>query len=259
MYQGHQIGAVLLMGGSGLRFGGGLPKQFRLLEGKPLYRHTLDLLLSLEIFDEIILVCHAAWMERIPSSLASNVRLAVGRPTRQGSSLAGLKAFSSPPEIVLVHDAVRPFLTGEIVLANTCIRSADTLVHAPSGQWIGSIPNRDEFFRGQTPQTFRYRLLLEAHEAALRAGIENASDDCRLILALGAKVAVVEGAESNLKITSEWDLKLAEALVAIRNEKIEESQRNDGGADKERRVDVPAGERTRDEWRDDLSDRPHRP
>lgn len=249
MYQGYRAGAILLIGGSGVRFGGGVPKQFRLLGGKPLYRHGLDTLLDMEVFDEIVLVCHPEWADRLRGLPA---RVAIGKETRQGSSLEGLLGFEFPPEIVLIHDGVRPFLTEGIVRANldaairfgaadTCIRSADTLVHAPSGQWIGSIPKREEYFRGQTPQTFRYGLILEAHEKALERGIVNASDDCRLVLELGARVVVVEGSESNLKITSEFDLQVAEALLFVGKEKEDKAEGDDARADKKWRIDIPSG------------------
>lgn len=216
MFLGKRIGAILLMAGEGSRFGGGIPKQFRLLGGKKVYSYALDACESLGIFDDIIPVCHANWM------IEGAVR---GGATRQLSSYAGLKAFALKPDIVLIHDAVRPFVTQEILRENiskaieygavdTCIPSADTLVHAPENKIIASIPNRSEYLRGQTPQTFRFDWIFEAHLKALAEGIENASDDCQLILGLGKPIYVVFGSEKNLKITSELDLFIAEFLLS---------------------------------------------
>jgi 2-C-methyl-D-erythritol 4-phosphate cytidylyltransferase len=221
MYKEHRIGAILLMGGSGLRFCSQTPKQFCLLAGKPLYRYALETILETGLFDEILLVCHPNWLKTLETEEIGPVRLVEGGASRQESSWAGLSGFAKPPELVLIHDAVRPFLTEAIILdnldaaleagaADTCIPSADTLVHAPGGEWIGSIPRRDELFRGQTPQTFRYDLIFRAHAQAKK---RDSTDDCRLVLDLGEKVKIVKGSEENLKITSEFDLRVAELLL----------------------------------------------
>jgi 2-C-methyl-D-erythritol 4-phosphate cytidylyltransferase len=220
MYKGHRIGAILLMGGSGVRFCSQIPKQFCLLAGKPLYRYALETMLETGLVDEILLVCHPNW----PLETEGIVRSVAGGATRQESSWAGLNGFLERPGIVLIHDAVRPFLTRSIILENldaaiesgaadTCIASADTLVHAPLGDWIGSIPKRSEFLRGQTPQTFRYELIFRAHERARKLSLSHVTDDCRLVLDLGEKVRIVKGSEENLKITSEFDLRVAESLL----------------------------------------------
>lgn len=225
MYKGYRIGATLLLGGVGSRFGGPTPKQFCLLEGRPIYFYALETFLKTAVFDEIILVCHSEWIEKIAHEITdSRVRFVTGGRTRQESSLAGLLAFSEPlPEIVSIHDAVRPFVSQTILFANldtaihweaanTCLPCTDTLVFAPDKKHIASIPKREAFFRGQTPQTFRYDLIKSAHAHAKNNGIANASDDCQLVLTLGHPVAIVQGNEENLKITSEIDLHLAKAI-----------------------------------------------
>ena len=215
MYLGKRIGAVLLMGGSGSRFGGGVPKQFLMLGGKKVYCHALDTFTASGLFDEIVLVCHPDWMD-LPQK-----GVVIAGKTRQESSHKGLKGFKLRPDIVLIHDAVRPFVTERILRENiegaicfgavdTCISSADTLIHAPSGKTIASIPNRQEYLRGQTPQTFRMDWILEAHERA--SSLENASDDCQLVLRMGKPVHVVLGDEKNIKITTEFDLLIAEQI-----------------------------------------------
>lgn len=219
------------MGGSGIRFGGATPKQFAPLGCKAIYLHALETFLVSGLLDEIVLVCHPAWVAKVDAS-SPILRVAKGGATRQESSLAGIRAFSERPQIVTIHDAVRPFVTKTIIVENldaailhgaadTCIPTADTLVFSPDGEKIGSIPKREQFLRGQTPQTFRYDLIVTAHEQALRSGVRNASDDCRLVLDLGNQVAIVRGCEENLKITSEFDLRVAEGLLSIAEEKIE--------------------------------------
>ena len=231
MYLGKKIGAILLMAGEGLRMGSDLPKQFLLLGDRPVYSHALDALISSALFDEIVLVCHPQWLHLMKQ------RAITGGKTRQESSYLGLKGFRNRPDIVLIHDAVRPFVTEEILKKNvegairfgaidTCIPSVDTLVYAPDQTMIQSIPNRSHYLRGQTPQTFRMDWILEAHEKALEAGIENATDDCRLVLQLGKPVHIVLGSENNLKITSESDLIMAEhfysahLIFSFKNDKI---------------------------------------
>ncbi len=223
------VGAILLMGGEGARFGSSVPKQFHLLGGKKVYQHALETLIASHLFEEILLICHPDWIHLPINELANtkhrqapSCRCIKGGKTRQESSYLGLKAFKTQPDIVLIHDAVRPFVSEQILRENvegaihwgatdTCIPSADTLVYAPNKNRIESIPKREEYLRGQTPQTFKMEWILEAHEKALSDGIQNASDDCRLVLRLGKPVHIVAGEESNLKITSEFDLMIANA------------------------------------------------
>lgn len=206
------VKAILLMGGEGKRFGGA--KQFELLCGKPLYQWTLERLKSSSLFEEILLVCPAQHASKISEAIP-------GGATRQASSLAGLKALSSDTEIVVIHDGVRPFVTERILKENilaaraygavdTCIPSTDTLVYAPTGSKIDAIPERSAYLRGQTPQSFSYPLILEAHEKTSQT---NASDDCQLVLEMGHPVHIVMGEPSNLKVTTPFDLKLAELLM----------------------------------------------
>ncbi len=215
------------MGGTGVRFGSELPKQFHRLAGKKVYLYTLEAFLQSGLFEEILLVCPANWMEEVRRDIASyavKITLVPGGKTRQESSLNGLLACGESTQIVVIHDAVRPFVSQKILRDNvlgaiehravdTCIPSADTLVFAPNKKIISGIPNRSEYLRGQTPQSFAYPLILEAH---LKADAHCSSDDCSLVLKLGHPVHLVEGSEENMKITSSLDLYLAEHLLRLR-------------------------------------------
>lgn len=221
---------ILLMAGTGSRFGSPLPKQFHRLGGKKIYQHTLDAFLLSGLFDEILLVCPLERMEQILNEMPPGVRLIEGGSTRQESSYLGL--LSSPDaDIVCIHDAVRPFVTLDILkdnitkalefgAADTCIPSADTLVYAPTQDLISSIPHRADYQRGQTPQTFQYPLILEAHRWAKERGIANRSDDCSLVLDKGHPVHVCPGSEYNIKITTELDLSLAEQIFRLRQNTV---------------------------------------
>jgi 2-C-methyl-D-erythritol 4-phosphate cytidylyltransferase len=130
--------------------------------------------------------------------------------------------------VVLIHDAVRPFVSTDILRENaelalkhgavdTCIPSTDTLVHSTDQKRISSIPERSQYLRGQTPQSFSYPLIVEAHEKTTRSDV---SDDCRLVLDLGHPVSIAKGSESNLKITSTLDLFIAEQLFRLNPSKL---------------------------------------
>lgn len=220
-----QIKAILLMGGEGLRFGSDIPKQFLNLTGKKIYLHTLETFLSFPVFSQILLVCHKAWMSRVSSEVSDpRVRIIEGGHTRQDSSYRGLLACGEETTHVMIHDAVRPFVSKKIIqdnldalqqhrAINTCIPSTDTIVHTETFSDITSIPNRAKYLRGQTPQSFSYPLLLEAHK---RAPSHNAFDDCVLVLHLDHRVHIILGSENNIKITEELDLFLAEQLMRLK-------------------------------------------
>ena len=204
------------MAGGGERFKSATPKQFHHLQGKPLYQWTLEKLEDSQLFDEILLVCPK---EHIPKSTHPVV---MGGSTRQESSYLGLTACKGA-DIVLIHDSARPFVSTRILkenieqaslhgAADTCIPSSDTIVQTSDGHTIDHIPNRKHLWRGQTPQTFSYPLIVEAHKKTAK---KNATDDCQLVIDLGKKVAIVQGEETNIKITTTQDLQFAEHLLQM--------------------------------------------
>lgn len=214
--------AVILMGGEGKRMGSEIPKQFHMLGMKKVYQHTLETFRQVGLFQEIILVCHPDWIGAVQDETAQyqEVKVVGGAATRQASSWEGLKACHPTCQYVMIHDAVRPFVSEGILQKNaesvlqhaavdTVIPSADTLI-ITDGETIDSIPPRNHFRRGQTPQTFAYTLICEAHQKTVQT---NATDDCQLVLELGALVHMVDGSDENMKITSEWDLSVAEILL----------------------------------------------
>ena len=220
-----RVAAVLLLGGKGERFGG--LKQFCRLAGKKVYLRTLR---RSPLLPFLIRSCSSAPRERGRSFLKEVLPwgvlcdVIVGGKTRQESSYAGLSACHEGTKFVLIHDAVRPFVTKEILEENlrlveewgavdTCTLATDTIVHSAGGETIDGIPPRREYYQGQTPQTFSYREICKAHRIALERGIQGSTDDCQLLLALGKKVAIAKGSPSNIKITTALDLFLAEQLL----------------------------------------------
>lgn len=214
------------MAGSGSRFGSALPKQFHRLSGKKIYEHTLQRFVESGQFDDIVLVVHPDSVAEVQSDVQGAARVVPGGATRQESAYLGLLACRDC-SIVCIHDAVRPFVMTEILrenielareygAANTCIPSTDTLAYAPQEHdVIHNIPLRSDYLRGQTPQTFQYALILQAHEQARSEGIVNASDDCLLVLRMGQDVHVAKGSEYNIKITTELDMCLADQILRL--------------------------------------------
>ncbi|EKE20793.1 MAG: hypothetical protein ACD_7C00482G0002, partial [uncultured bacterium] len=238
MYKNHKFSLILLLSGEGNRFQGDKPKQFYNLSGKRIYLHALDAFYDLNVFDEIILVCIKDWMDIVKkeTSFYKNIKIAEGGSTRQKSAYFGLKVCSKP-DFVLFHDAVRPFVTKKTILENldaviihkavdTCIKSTDTLVEINKDNFIEKVPNRSNYLRGQTPQTFEYSLIYEAHKKAFENNNFNATDDCQLVID-ETKIFVVTGSENNIKITNKLDLFVAEQLLRMQNINLISNQKKD--------------------------------
>lgn len=209
------------MAGVGERFGASKPKQFQQLGGKKVYQWTLDALLASKLFDEVILVVSPQYFDSVRSEVPPSVSVIIGGDTRQESSYMGLIACGSDTEIVLIHDGVRPFVSQRILSENiekaiaykavdTCIPSRDTIVYAPTRHQIAKIPNRAEYLRGQTPQTFDYSLIMQAHE---KTPTSHATDDCQLVLEFGHPIYIVEGEERNIKITTPFDMTVVQTQL----------------------------------------------
>ena len=205
-----RIAAILVAAGNGNRFGGDTPKQFVTVAGKPVIRHAAEALLP-----HVIALQPVGDADRVAKALAGlDVLPAVpGGDTRQASVLAGLQALSPyAPELVLVHDAARPFVPPAVIPtllaalrshdgAIPAIPVADTLKRVQSGRIVATV-RRDGLYRAQTPQAFRYHLLRALHGSGEGA----ATDDAALLEAAGHPVAIVPGTEDNIKLTYPEDI-----------------------------------------------------
>jgi 2-C-methyl-D-erythritol 4-phosphate cytidylyltransferase / 2-C-methyl-D-erythritol 2,4-cyclodiphosphate synthase len=214
--------ALLMAAGSGTRFGAPEPKQFAALLGRPVLRHAADALLADGAVRAILPVCAAADRDRVAALLHGLPLLpaVAGGATRQDSVRAGLEALAAAsPDVVLVHDAARPVVpAGTIARLLAALAGspgaipaqpvADTLKRGNDGFVVATVA-RDNLFRAQTPQAFRFADLLAAH----RAGAAGATDDAQLLEAAGLRVALVPGSESNVKITVAGDLARFEAAL----------------------------------------------
>lgn len=227
--------AVVLAGGSGTRMGNAVPKQFLLLGGEPVLAHTLAALAGFSGIDRIVLVSPPEWLaesRKIAERHSAGKLLAVvpGGATRQESSRLGLAALAGFPDdtAILVHDAVRPFVTADILerslaavadcgACDVAVPAVDTIIQT-DGELVTAIPDRKTMYHGQTPQGFRLGILRRAHELALEQGYADATDDVRLALRAGFPVRLVLGSYENIKITHPGDLDLAGQILARRRE-----------------------------------------
>ncbi|HML94783.1 MAG TPA: 2-C-methyl-D-erythritol 4-phosphate cytidylyltransferase [Thermodesulfobacteriota bacterium] len=225
--------AIITAGGRGARFGSGAPKQFAALGGKPLLAHSVETFSSLDIIGEIVLVAPDDWVPYVEEMIAgipgSRVsRVVPGGPERQHSVENGLSALSGTPEVVVIHDGVRPF--AEAALIEEVIREArahgaalaalpagDTVKKAGETGLVESTVPRDTLWLAQTPQAFRYGVLREAFERARKDGFL-ATDEALLAERIGARVRLVRGSPLNIKITTREDLALGELLLKLRAE-----------------------------------------
>lgn len=218
--------AVIVAGGSGTRFG--RKKQFLELGGVPLIRRTVDVFASHEAVDAVIVAVPLEDMDltrRMLAGAASPVRIVQGGRTRQESVYNGLLN-AEGAGLVLVHDAVRPLVTGELISRvleglggwDACIPAlavSSTLKEVREGAVVRTVP-RSNLFEVQTPQAFPVLKILEAHTLARQRGILDATDDSAVVEQAEGRVRVVQGDPFNIKITVEKDLEIAEAMLTCR-------------------------------------------
>ena len=224
--------AIIPAAGIGIRMGGGTPKQFLSLEGVPIFVHTLRKFNASEAIDEINLVLRAEDMERALKDIAREhftkpVRLVAGGATRQETVSKALAVASPATELVVVHDAVRPFIELSMIqrvveaarkdgAAILGIPSVDTVKQVERQTILGTIP-RERIVLAQTPQAFRFNIIQEAFARAAADGF-NGTDESSLVERLGHTVTVLMGSDRNIKITKPSDLPLARLYVAQERE-----------------------------------------
>jgi 2-C-methyl-D-erythritol 4-phosphate cytidylyltransferase/2-C-methyl-D-erythritol 2,4-cyclodiphosphate synthase len=226
-----RIAAVVVAAGSGVRAGGDRPKQFQTIGGETVLRRTLTMLIGMPQLALVQPVTRPEDRNLFTAATASMPSSALlppvaGGATRQASVRAGLEALERhAPEIVLVHDAARPFATR--ALAERAIAAAettgaaipglavtDTIKSVDAHGLVGETLERSRLRAIQTPQAFAFAPLLEAHRRAQREGREDFTDDAAIAEWAGMQVAVFEGEPGNIKITHPEDFMRAEAMQA---------------------------------------------
>ncbi len=214
------LGVVIAAGGLGRRMGRRLPKQFLALGPGPILAVTVGCFLRHPGVRAVVVAAPPAYVSRtrrVLARLTGRVRPVVvaGGPTRQASVAAALAALPDDVPLVVVHDAVRPFVSRALIDrvvaaarrtgAAVCgLPVAETVKRVRQGQ-VQATLDRSDLWAVQTPQVFRTALLREAHDKARRDGV-TATDDAALVERLGQPVRVVLGSHDNVKITTAADL-----------------------------------------------------
>lgn len=218
----RRIVALIVAAGSGTRLGGELPKQFAALAGKPMLAHSFAAFSSHPMIRETI-VAIGAGQEAMLADAVGDARSVTGGATRRESVRAGLEAIGADggADLVLIHDAARPFLSAEVIDrliaaldtdpgAVPALPVADTL--ARGIEVLGETVPRDGLWRVQTPQAFHFDAILDAHRRWPEG--EDATDDAQMLRRFGSSVAMVEGDIMLDKVTYPADIAAAEARHA---------------------------------------------
>ena len=223
--------AIIVAAGKGIRMSDSVRKQYIALDRMPMLSRTLGVFNRCDLIDRIIVAVPEDDIdfcrnEIIPAANMGKEPIFVsGGARRQDSVYRSLKTIETDDGVVLIHDGVRPFVNPKHLVA--CIKGAqeygacilgipafDTVKHVNAKNEIVQTQKRDTLWLAQTPQAFQLQLIKKAHEIAKQEGFAG-TDDASLVERLGGIVKIIPGSRSNIKITNQEDLKLAQALLQI--------------------------------------------
>lgn len=225
--------AAVLAGGSGLRMGGDLPKQFLCVGEKPIIIISIEAFVQSGLVDKIIVAVSSDYIDYTKALINkflpySDIEVISGGKNRNETLYNVLKMIKTQgigaDDIILTHDAVRPFIDNRIIAdnieavrkygaCNTVVPAVDTLVTSPDGRFINAIPARSEFYHGQTPQSFNIATLLELYDNMTGEQFENYTDACSVFVNAGKNVFLVHGDRNNIKLTYPEDMEKAEIIM----------------------------------------------
>lgn len=230
------IYAGILAGGTGSRMGNvPLPKQFLELDGKPIIIHTIEKFLLTKEFDKIFIATPQKWTLHTKDILNkfnlddSRVEVVQGGSDRNETIMSIIEDIEknktiTDDDVIITHDAVRPFLTRRIINENinavlenkavdTVIPAIDTIITSKNGKDIDSIPLRNEMYQGQTPQSFNINSLKYNYNKLSESNKKLLTDACKIMVVSNQKVKLVVGELYNIKITTPYDLKVANSII----------------------------------------------
>ena len=233
------IYAAVLAGGKGTRMQNtDIPKQFLELSDKAIIIHTVEKMLLNPRIDKVYIGINADWVEYcedlVFKSIGNNDKIIIvpGGSDRNGTISNILDDIEArfginEDDIIITHDAVRPFLTQRIIDENidgavkygavdTVIPASDTIVCSLDAETIDSVPDRANLYQGQTPQTFNIKLLKECMSLITDDEREILTDACKIFVLKGKPVHLVKGEVLNFKITTIGDYQMARAMIAIK-------------------------------------------
>lgn len=226
-----KVSLIIAAGGTGKRIGDPMPKQFIEIAGKPIIIHTLAYFYHNANIYDVVVSIHKDWalhLERLisESGFADKCRIVVGGISRQDSIKNALDTITDC-DIVLIHDAVRPFVTDKIIddLIKAAVKygaalpgltPVNTIKILSDNNTVRSTPERSQLTSVQTPQAFKLSIIREANENAYKKSYLG-TDDASLVEYAGFEVKVVEGDEQNIKITRPIDILVAEEIIRQKN------------------------------------------
>lgn len=232
------IYAQILAGGKGTRMGHvPMPKQFLSLADKPILIHTIEKFVLERRFDAIIVVCPIDWLSHTNELIKKyihdkRVQVVVGGSDRNDTLMKGIDFIRDhygihEDDILITHDAVRPFVTERIINDNiaavlthdavdTVIPATDTIIQSTTTA-VDAIPVRSTMYQGQTPQSFKISILVKAYDSLTAHQKASLTDACKIVLLAGYPVSRVRGEAFNIKITTPYDLRVATALIEERS------------------------------------------
>jgi len=223
--------AIILAGGTGKRMGASTNKQFLLLDNKPIIVHSLKVYEECRCIDGIYLVVNQKDLPFIQEEILETYRfrkimkLVIGGRLRQDSVKNGLEAIEGPCDVVVIHDGARPFVSPAFIEKGISLMEMfdavipaipvkDTIKVISKDGFVSKTLARDSLWHVQTPQTFKYNLILKAYREGMAKKLYG-YDDAAFIEFLGKKVKVVEGSPYNIKITTPEDLAIAKGMLSF--------------------------------------------
>lgn len=222
-----RITALIVAAGSGSRTGGEVPKQFRLVRGRPMLRHSYDALVNHREVDQVFVAIGAGQENNAASALAglADASFVTGGETRRESVAKGLEAIAARnnTDFVLIHDAARPFLSPHIIddLIDALLEAPGAVPALPvvdslarGATTLSETVERENLWRVQTPQAFHFDVILKAHREWQG---EEPTDDARMLMASGLEVAMIAGDEALAKFTFASDFAGQDMIPAVRS------------------------------------------
>jgi 2-C-methyl-D-erythritol 4-phosphate cytidylyltransferase/2-C-methyl-D-erythritol 2,4-cyclodiphosphate synthase len=217
------VSAIIAAAGRGARFGSARPKQLLTVGGVPILQRSVEAFTRSEVVDEVVVALPADVAANPPAYLTGrSVGIVAGGERRQDSVSRAFERIDARAEVVVVHDAARPFVTADLIrrtveaaarfgAAIAALPARDTVKRAAADRVIAATLPRQEIFLAQTPQAFRVEVLRDA--LARSARTTDATDEAMLAEQAGHPVRLVDGDARNIKITTPDDLAIAESLA----------------------------------------------
>ena len=232
-----RVYAAILAGGSGSRMGNpDKPKQFWEMGDRPVIAHTVEKFCLVSQFEKVIVLSPESWinqtrdiLKRFMPQFIDKIVVIAGGAERNDTIMNAIAYIEgsfglADDDIIVTHDAVRPFVSYRIIEDNieaarkhgacdTVIPATDTIVQSADGELISSIPQRSEYYQGQTPQSFNAKMLKDLFAELTDDEKAILTDACKICVLKGHPVALVRGSVSNMKLTYTNDMRIARAML----------------------------------------------